>query len=219
VSISTTASTTPGAAGSVSASSGLSSLNQADFIKLLTAQLQNQDPTSPTKPQDLANEFAQLSTVSGINSLNQQVQSISAGAGAGEIGQAANLIGKTVAVSGDPAIVADSNGTLSGGFSLSSQAASATVSITDPASGKVVHTITMANLPSGMNDFAWSGGTAGHTYTYAVSATSGARSVASTTYLNARVSNVNLTGGTPTLTLAGASQPVDLSQIVSIFGG
>lgn len=212
-----TATTAAPAAGSASA--GLSGLNQADFIKLLTAQLQNQDPTSPTKPQDLANEFAQLSTVSGINALNQQVSTIGAGAGAAEIGQAANLIGKTVAVAGSPLAVADSNGAVSGGFSLATTATAGTVSITDPRTGKVVHTISLHDLPAGMNSFSWTGGSAGHVYSYAVNATSGSTSVATTTYTNAPVRNIDLTGGTPTLSLAGASQPVNLSQIVSILGG
>ena len=216
-------SVTPAAATSGSAaasgSAGLSGLNQADFIRLLTAQLQNQDPTSPTKPQDLANEFAELSTVSGINSLNQEVSTIGAGAGAAEIGQAANLIGKTVAISGNPLAVANSDGTVTGGFSLASPANSATVSILDPQSGKVIHTIQLANLPSGMSDFSWTGGTAGDAYSYQVTAAAGGSSVAATTYTNSQVRNIDLTGGTPTLSLAGAAQPVALSQIVSILGG
>lgn len=207
------------AAQSSNSSAGLSGLNQADFIKLLTAQLQNQDPTAPTKPQDLANEFAELSTVSGINALNQKVSTIGAGAGAAEIGQAATLIGKTVAVTGSPLAVADPNGLVTGGFSLAAPASTGTVSIVDPQSGAVVKTIAMRDLPAGMNSFAWTGGTSGHVYSYSVSASSGTSSVAATTYTNATVRAIDLTGGTPTLSLAGAAQPVDLSQIVSILGG
>ncbi|GHD98124.1 hypothetical protein U879_11750 [Defluviimonas sp. 20V17] len=208
----------PGTA-SAGASAGLSGLNQADFIRLLTAQLQHQDPTSPTKPQDLANEFAQLSTVSGINALTQEVSKIGAGAGAAEIGQAANLIGKTVAIAGNPLAVANANGRVIAGFSLAGPASSATVTITDPQSGKVVYSQQLSNLPSGMNDFSWTGGAAGHVYSYKVSASSGSSNVAATTYTNTQVRNIDLTGGTPTLSLAGAAQPADLTQIVSILGG
>jgi len=200
-------------------SAGLNGLTQADFIKLLTAQLQNQDPTSPTKPQDLANEFAQLSTVSGINSLDQKVAQIQAGAGAAQIGQAATLIGKTVAVDGGSSATADANGNVLGAFSLASGATDAKISIVDPATGNIVHQVSMTGLPSGMNDFSWNGGTPGHVYDYAVSATSGASAVAATTYTSGAVKNVNLSSGTPTLSLAGAVQPVDLSQIASIIGG
>ncbi len=207
------------ASGAAGASAGLSGLNQADFIRLLTAQLQNQDPTSPTKPQDLANEFAQLSTVSGINALKQEVTKIGAGAGAAQIGQAAILIGKTVAIAGNPLAVANANGQVIGGFSLAAPASSATLTITDPQNGTVVNTQKLTNLPSGMNDFTWTGAAANHVYSYSVSASSGSSSVATTTYTNTQVRNIDLTGGTPTLSLAGAAQPADLTQIVSILGG
>lgn len=214
--------TSAASAGSASASSGgagLSGLNQADFIKLLTAQLQNQDPTSPTKPQDLANEFAQLSTVSGITTLNDKVSALSTNAGAAELGQAANLIGKTVAVIGGSGVMADAAGHVSGSFSLASFATNVKISISDPVTGKVVHTIQMNALSAGLNDFSWSGAAAGHAYSYSVNASSGSTVVGATTYTNAAVASVNLSDGTPTLSLAGASEPVALSQIVSVFGG
>ena len=207
------------ASASASDEAGLSSLNQADFIKLLTAQLQNQDPTSPTKPQDLANEFAQLSTVSGINALNSKVDALSANAGAAQLGQASELIGKTVAVAGGASAVADANGRVTGGFSLSSAADTVQVRITDPASGKLVHKLVLHDLPAGLTHFSWTGGSAGYAYGYDVSAASGQSEVAATTYHNATVRTVNLSGGTPTLSLAGTTQPVDLSQIVSVIGG
>jgi flagellar basal-body rod modification protein FlgD len=197
----------------------LGQLNQADFIKLLTAQLQNQDPTSPTKPQDLANEFAQLSTVSGINSLNQKVSQIQGGAGAAQIGQAALLIGKTVTVAGGSTVTSSASGMVNGAFSLAAPASGATVSIIDPATGKLVQQISLSNLPAGMSQFSWNGATPSYAYQYDVTATNGTAPVQATTYSSGSISSVNLAGGTPTLTMAGATQPIDLSQIVSIIGG
>ena len=204
---------------SSSGSGGFNGLTQADFIKLLTAQLQNQNPTSPTNPQDLANEFAELSTVSGINALNQKVTSIQSGAGAAQIGQAATLIGKTVAVSGGNTITADSSGKVTGAFKLSSSATGAVVSVIDPATGKTVHRIDMSNLPSGLNSFQWSGGAPNTSYHFQVSALSGSNPVSATTYSSGAISSVNLTSGTPTLSMTGASGPVDLSQVAGIIGG
>lgn len=216
----TAGSTTSGSlTSSNTGSGGMSSLTQADFIKLITAQLQNQNPTQPTNPQNLESEFASLSTVSGINSLNQEVSQIGAGAGAAQIGQAANLIGKTVAVSGGSSVTAGANGTVVGAFSLASGASGATVSIVDPTTGATVHRISLSTLQAGMNNFSWAGGTAGHAYAYSVQANEGTSPVAATTYTNAAVENVNLTNGTTTLSLAGGSQPVDLSQVTSIIGG
>lgn len=219
---STTSSLTSGgttSAGSGSGSAGLGQLNEADFIKLLTTQLQNQDPTSPTNPQDLANEFASLSTVSGINTLNQEVSKIQSGAGAAQIGQAALLIGKTVTIAGGSIAAANGAGVVQGAFSLPASASQATVSIINPSNGQVVQSIPMTNLPAGMNSFSWSGGTPQQAYEYRVSASNGTQAVPATTYTSGSISSVNLSGGTPTLTMTGATQPIDLSQVVSIIGG
>ncbi len=55
---------------------GKTSLDQADFLKLLTAQLKNQDPTKPVDNDQLVSQLAQLSTVDGINRLNTTVTGI-----------------------------------------------------------------------------------------------------------------------------------------------
>lgn len=49
---------------------GRTSLTQTDFLKLLTAQLANQDPTSPVENAEFVSQMAQLSTVDGIDRLN-----------------------------------------------------------------------------------------------------------------------------------------------------
>lgn len=199
--------------------SGLGSLTQADFIRLITAQLQHQNPTSPQNPQDLANEFADLSTVSGINKLDSKVSQIQSGAAAGELGQAANLVGKTVATTGDSA-VAGKNGSLTGAFTLASAASNAIVRITNTATGKQVATVPLSTLSSGTNTFTWSGGTAGQTYRYrVVAATAAGKSVSATPYSTGTVSSVGLSGSNPTVSIAGQTKPVPLSSIKDIVGG
>ena len=54
----------------MSSISSLSSLTQDQFLKLLTAELRNQDPTNPISSQDLVTQMSQVSTVSGIAQLN-----------------------------------------------------------------------------------------------------------------------------------------------------
>ncbi|MCC8989123.1 MAG: flagellar biosynthesis protein FlgD [Candidatus Contendobacter sp.] len=41
-------------------------LDQADFLKLMTTQLQNQDPTKPLDGQQFMAQLAQFSTLNGI---------------------------------------------------------------------------------------------------------------------------------------------------------
>jgi len=59
-----------------SKTAGRTALTQTDFLKLLTAQLKNQDPTKPVDNDQLVSQLAQLSTVDGIATLNKTVTGI-----------------------------------------------------------------------------------------------------------------------------------------------
>jgi flagellar basal-body rod modification protein FlgD len=54
-----------------------SQLTEKDFLSLLTAQLKNQDPTSPVDNAQMAAQLAQFSTVSGITDMNTTLNGIS----------------------------------------------------------------------------------------------------------------------------------------------
>lgn len=68
-------------------------LNQQQFLQLLTAQLQNQDPLNPLSSQDFTTQLAQLSSVSGIQQLNSSIQQLLQ---LQQLSQGAALMGKTV---------------------------------------------------------------------------------------------------------------------------
>ncbi len=51
-------------------------LNQADFLALMTAQLKNQDPTKPVDNTEYVAQMAQFSTVSGIAESNTKLSDI-----------------------------------------------------------------------------------------------------------------------------------------------
>ena len=53
-----------------------STLTQADFLALMTAQLKNQDPTKPVDNTEYVAQMAQFSTVSGIAETNQKLAQI-----------------------------------------------------------------------------------------------------------------------------------------------
>ena len=55
---------------------------QDRFLKLLVAQMNNQDPMSPMDNAQLTSQMAQINTVSGIQELNQSVSKISSQFGA-----------------------------------------------------------------------------------------------------------------------------------------
>lgn len=205
-------------AASSSASNNPGGLTSQDFIKLMVAELKDQNPSSPTNPQDLANEFADMATVNGINALQSQVASIQAGAAAAQLGQAAGMVGKTVALKGDGFIMPHS-GAATGAFNLPSAAASAEVKISD-ASGKQVAIVPLGAVPAGTGTFHWNGGTAGHAYRFSVLAADAAgNAVQATPYATGTVTSVDLSGSTPSLSVSGQSAPTPLSNIQSILGG
>src|SRR4051794_6507052 len=73
-------------------------LGQADFMKLLIAQLRNQNPMDPQNGADFAAQLAQFSSLDGINKLNQNFSSLLTLQG---LSQGTNLIGKNVVYTKD----------------------------------------------------------------------------------------------------------------------
>jgi flagellar basal-body rod modification protein FlgD len=75
------------------ATGALSGINSDQFLQLLVAQLQNQDPLDPVSDKDFVNQLATLNTVQGLNSLNA---SFSEMLKLQQLTQGADLIGKTI---------------------------------------------------------------------------------------------------------------------------
>jgi flagellar basal-body rod modification protein FlgD len=57
---------------------GYAALGQGDFLKLMTTQLQQQDPTSPVDGKEMLAQLAQFQSLGGINDVNQTLQKIAA---------------------------------------------------------------------------------------------------------------------------------------------
>jgi len=204
--------------GSASTAGSASTLTQTDFLKLLTAQLQYQTPTNPADPTQLASEFAQISTVNGIDQLNSQVSAIQSSASAAQIAQAASLVGKQVAVAGNT-LTPNASGSAAGEFNLANAAQNVTVNIFAP-NGSEAGTLNLGALSAGQQNFTWPGGTAGTSYTYQVNAASAAGSaVPVTAYSVYTVEGVNLSGASPSLNLAGTAAPLPISSVVTVLGG
>jgi flagellar basal-body rod modification protein FlgD len=218
-----TAASTTAASGSsttsgTSSASAAAGLTQSDFLQLLTAQLQYQSPTSPADPTQLAEEFASITEVDGINQLNTQVSSIVSSGAAGQIAQASSLVGKQVAVSGDT-VSTNAAGSAQGAFNLSSAAANVSVSVVAP-NGTIAGTIQLGALAAGQQDFSFSGASANTQYTYNISATGAAGSaVSATPYSVYTVQGVNVSGAAPTLNVAGDATPIPVSSIQTVLGG
>ncbi|MFZ9500948.1 MAG: flagellar hook assembly protein FlgD [Beijerinckiaceae bacterium] len=130
-------------------------LGQEDFLKLMTAQLSNQDPFQPQSNDQMIAQMAQFSTVSGITQLNNTMTSISTQIAENRIATAANFIGKTVLVPGNVAL-ADDTGSISGAVDLPKDATNLNVQITKE-NGEVVKSLNLGAHAAGLVGFSWDG--------------------------------------------------------------
>lgn len=170
------------------------------FLKLLVAQMQNQDPLSPMDNAQVTSQMAQINTVSGIEKLNTSVQGLSGQFMQMQALQGATLVGHDVVVPGD--ILAVGSGLAQGGFELGSAADNVTVEVLAP-SGKVLDTIDLGAQTSGLHSFGWPAGTADDSsgLRFRVTARSGATKLAVTPLMRDRVDAVATSGNALTLEL------------------
>jgi flagellar basal-body rod modification protein FlgD len=198
-------------------SNGLSgtgqTLNENDFLQLLTAQLEHQDPLDPTNADQFASELAEFSTATGV----QNLEASSSGQ------QALGLVGQNVAVSGNTLQLGQSGGA-TGAYNLKSAASNVAVTITDPAGNRVA-SLNLGAMPAGTQSFSWNGtgvkGTAlaPGTYSFRLSAVgANGAAVAATPYAVVPVTGVGLGGQSgPTLDVGGGLAPVPLSAVQQVF--
>jgi flagellar basal-body rod modification protein FlgD len=126
------------------------------FLKLLVAQMQNQDPLNPMDNSQVTSQIAQINTVSGINDLNNQLAKINGQINTSQQLQASALIGHEVLVPGDQVRVGKQGAATPFGIDLPQDAAKVTVTITDDM-GTVVHQSAHSDLKAGVQSFSWDG--------------------------------------------------------------
>ena len=86
------------------------------FLKLLVAQMQNQDPLNPMDNAQVTSQMAQINTVNGIEKLNTTVEGLSSQFMQMQALQGASLVGRDVIVPGSQLDIVDGVG--QGGFEL-----------------------------------------------------------------------------------------------------
>ncbi|MGZ5157300.1 MAG: flagellar hook assembly protein FlgD [Caldimonas sp.] len=183
-------------ASSPSASSAADATVTADrFLKLLVAQMQNQDPLNPMDNAQVTSQMAQINTVTGIDKLNTTVAGLSAQFMQLQAVQGASLVGHDVIVAGNKLDVDATTAIGQGGFEIATPADAVKVEILAP-SGAVVQTLNLGAQGAGMHSFDWPAGSAtdGSGLTFRVTATSGGVAMASTALMRDRVDAVSTNG-------------------------
>jgi flagellar basal-body rod modification protein FlgD len=130
---------------------------QADtdkFMTLLVTQLKNQDPLNPLDNAQVTSQLAQLQTVTGVNKLNETLNTLKASYQSSEAMQATSLIGHGVLVEGNKVALMGGKAIL--GVELDSDVDSLKVVISDK-TGKEVQTMDLGKQKAGVIPLAWDG--------------------------------------------------------------
>ena len=142
------------AAGGIAAT-GDSTLGKDDFMKILVAQLQAQDPMAPMEGQEFASQLAQFSSLEQLTNVNSNLEASQAFDLAMSNSAALALIGKNVDAPGNTIDLKSGEvETLS--FSLDSEAAEVGIDIFD-STGAKVSTVNLGAQKSGLREYVWSG--------------------------------------------------------------
>jgi flagellar basal-body rod modification protein FlgD len=191
--------------------------NFNDFLKLLTTQLQHQDPTSPLDPNQFTQELVQFASVEQQINTNTSLSTLISLQQTEQAAASLKFIGATVAVSGATAQLA--NGQASWNYSVT-QPATASINISN-AAGRIVYSASQTVQP-GAQAFTWNGVDAqgnpwpSGAYTISVSAVgANGQTVPVTTQVQGVVTGVDISKNPPTLTIGGQSYP--LSQITQVL--
>lgn len=195
------------ATGPQVANAASTTLGQADFLKLLTAQMKNQDPFDPVDNTEMVAQMAQFSSLAGISEMSTTLKSIAGKLGAASASDAMAYIGRTVLTPGAVAYGRESGG-IAGAIELADAASAVSVTIAD-ANGSVLKRMELGPQAAGTAAYDWDGRTdAGEDagagpFTVAVSALSAGKAVGATNLVWAPVRSVSTTSGAAVLSLPG----------------
>ncbi len=129
------------------AATGNQALGKDAFLQLLVTQLKNQNPLSPQDNGAFVAQLAQFSSLEGINTLNDSVNNISSNFSSSQALQASSLVGRSIIIQTDKAMV-DTSKSMNGSVAVPSAVGNVSVKITDK-DGNVVRTVDMGAQSAG----------------------------------------------------------------------
>ncbi len=196
-------------------------LGQDAFLKLMIAQLNNQNPLDPMGNADFIAQLAQFSTVEGIDKLNNTVNKLADGFESNQALQASALVGRVVKVQMDTAYKPE-GGLVAGTIDVPFTTSGLRLSVYNEA-GELVWQQDLGSHEQGDFSFYWDGTRpngevlpAG-AYRFEAMASRDGKNVQLDTWLGANVNSVTLgPNNTMTLNVAGVG-PVSMSEVREIL--
>lgn len=191
-------------------------LGKNEFLELLVAQLNNQNPLEPQENGEFIAQLAQFSQVEGVEKLNTRMEALLSGYQSSQALQASSLVGRKVIVPSEKAVV-DTSESFKASTILPVSSSNVYVNVYDN-SGALVTRINLGEQAAGNVSFIWDGKDADGnvappgTYKFEAQATYGSETKGLYTLLPANVDSVTLGGNELMLNLAGLGS-VPLSQV------
>ena len=191
--------------------------SQDRFLKLLVAQMNNQDPMNPLDNAQMTSQIAQINTVTGIEQLNSTVKGLVSQFASQQMLQGTAMVGRQVLMEGDSMAVNTETGTAYGALDLSGSAASVKVQVLN-AGGTELGVVDLGALKEGRYNFEWD--TSAHPDSgplhFKVLAQNGDAAVAATPLSIDQVISVSQNNGALQLQL-GRGDTADFSAIKSVL--
>jgi flagellar basal-body rod modification protein FlgD len=200
-----------------------SSLNitPADFLRLITTQMQDQNPLQPADPTQFLSQLEQMSEVSSMQSMQSSLTTLQTNLQSSQMANGAALIGQTVLAPTTTGNLAGAGGSISGAVLAPNSAKLVTVTVTD-STGALVDKFQVAPAATGLTNFTWKGTNvngaavpAGR-YKIAATASDGTTNTTLTPLIAAKVQSVVVDPSTSALDLTTDNGTVPLSSVVSL---
>jgi flagellar basal-body rod modification protein FlgD len=194
-------------------------LDKDSFLKLLTTQLQKQDPLSPMDSNAFVAQLAQFSSVEALENMGKKLDTLALGQANANQMAVPQMIGKEILFTADKLAVTKG---LPSRFSVAQQDTSdTTVALISDASGRVVRTLQLGARPAGSFPVSWDGmdeagnpvPTGQYQLTVAAAKKDGTQ-IGTATSVRGVVTGVSFEGSVPQLLVGG--NIVALNQVTEI---
>ena len=190
------------------------------FMKLLVAELKNQDPNQPLDAREMVTQLSSLSSVQKLTEIDDKFTALQSTSNASTSLQSSGLIGRTVSAKTNRLALVDGFSSTQGSYQLQGNAKDVQVKVMND-QGTVVRTIDAGGLNGGTQAFKWDGNmdngkrADNGSYTFQVSATDDkGLPVPASSEVSGLVTEVTYENGAPEVVVGGAHAL--LSDVTSI---
>ena len=198
-------------------------LDRDAFLKLLTTQMQAQDPLNPMDNTQFVSQLSQVTSLERLESMSSSLNTLAMSTASNTSAQMVSFIGKNIDIARSDITLDGSGQHTPARLALADDASQITISIKDD-SGKIVRTIEMGRNEAGEVDLEWDGLADDGSpleegnYTISVQALNEEGDRVDTQVITKRrVSGVSFEQGLPRLELEGLEdQPASLGEVQQV---